>query len=329
MSGPGKIRLFSDPDSQASLTVLLYNFDVDSPQLKPQHTQWLDAHIKSFLASGYYPQIVGLASRSGADAHNWSLSKARADNVEQYLQRFNPTNTVHWKAVTVAVGEEAARLLGIRDGIEDEHWRGVWLNIHPMTARSGPPSGPKTVPRNFDLLFIYDVKANEGMGIDRLYNGPNVYSIPARDISFLEKWLDLLVKDGMTFSKALWFTHGAPGQIKIGNDIIFDTAWRGLQGKGYDRLFPADAKIGFNGCNVAKEDVGWNFLEQAGRVFFSNGGTVFGYTSYGIALPYNQFLWPESGKVYHLYGNARRVEFVFNHPYGRWELPSGFSALVP
>ena len=151
MSGPGKILVLTDPQSQVSLTALLYNFDVDSPQLKPQHTQCLDAHVKSFLSNGYYPQIVGFASRTGTDAHNWSLSKARADNVERYLQRFNPNNTAHWVALSVAVGEEAARLLGVKDGIEDEHWRGVWLNIRPKTWKVRPSPGLKAIPRHFGL----------------------------------------------------------------------------------------------------------------------------------------------------------------------------------
>ena len=146
------------------------------------------------------------------------------------------------------------------------------------------------------------------MGIAGLYNNPNTYAIPARSVPFLEEWLDLLVKDGMTFSKALWYAHGAGGRIKIGGDILFDTTWHAYEGKGYHKLFPSDdSRMGFNGCNVADGDDGWNFLEQVGKIFFRRGGTVFGYTSVGIALPYNQFFWPQSGGVYHLWGNVRRV----------------------
>jgi hypothetical protein len=44
--------------------------------------------------------------------------------------------------------------------------------------------------------------------------------------------------------------------------------------QGYEKLFDMYAKIYFNGCDIADNGGGWDFLDAAGRVFLKTGGGV-------------------------------------------------------
>lgn len=66
-------------------------------------------------------------------------------------------------------------------------------------------------------------------------------------------------------------------------------------------LVTTNARIYFNGCNVAETNSGWEFLETAAGVFMtSGGGQVFGQTSVGFGNPFN-------GHVVHLWGSTRTL----------------------
>jgi outer membrane protein OmpA-like peptidoglycan-associated protein len=59
----------------------LSGFDIDSAGLKVKHRAWLDNHVVPVLQGGGSIAITGMASRSGAAAHNLALSKRRASAV--------------------------------------------------------------------------------------------------------------------------------------------------------------------------------------------------------------------------------------------------------
>ncbi len=113
--------------------------------------------------------------------------------------------------------------------------------------------------------------------------------------------LDGLLAAGTTFDRVLFETHGSPGRIYFGT-IYFDAGWmRAVIPRNYTRLTTANARVYFNGCNVAEGAAGWGFLEAAAALFLTpGGGEVFGQTSLGFGNPFN-------GHVVHLWGSTRRL----------------------
>lgn len=149
------------------------------------------------------------------------------------------------------------------------------------------------------LLHIYD--SSDG-GIRQTAGARNaVHSLPIAAAGELVPKLDALKSAGKYFSRILFETHGSPGRIYFGNRYI-DAQWvRSLIPRGYTSLTTANARIYFNGCNVAEGDGGWGFLEAAVELFLTpGGGEVFGQTSVGFGNPFN-------GHVVHLWGDTRRL----------------------
>ena len=86
----------------------------------------------------------------------------------------------------------------------------------------------------------------------------------------------------------MFYTHGNSGKIFFGEQQGNRTIDAGvLQTKlnGYDALFPKFTRMHFAGCNVAEDEVGWKFLETAGKVFLKRGGGLtFGWDSVGLGV---------------------------------------------
>lgn len=113
--------------------------------------------------------------------------------------------------------------------------------------------------------------------------------------------LDGLVAAGQTFDRILFETHGSPGAIDFGG-YRYNAAWlRSARSRGWTNIARCGARVYFNGCNVAADSAGWDFLAAAAEVFLTpGGGEVFGQTSVGFGNPIN-------GHVVHLWGSTRRL----------------------
>ena len=103
------------------------------------------------------------------------------------------------------------------------------------------------------------------------------------------------------FDRVLFETHGSSGKITFGNTYISGSYLAGCTGRGWANIVTLNARVYFNGCNVASDPNGWAFLEAAAAVFLTpGGGEVFGQTSLGFGNPFN-------GHVVHLWGSTRRL----------------------
>jgi hypothetical protein len=149
------------------------------------------------------------------------------------------------------------------------------------------------------LLHIYDssdpniVETAEVRGVKD--------KISVVNASDLTKALDAAVAAGSRYDRILFETHGAPGVIAFGKDGIGADWLRGSISHNYTALTTANARVYFNGCNVAEGAAGWRFLEAAAALFLTpGGGEVFGQTSLGLPNPFN-------GHVVHLWGTTRRL----------------------
>ena len=151
---------------------------------------------------------------------------------------------------------------------------------------------PTFPPRN-PLLHIYD--ANDfsidlTASIRRFWSAPKeIYRVPVYGYLELLEALDKLVRDRRQFARALFETHGSSGAIYFGGDSIDAKRMRHLTSRGYDRIFSfLWCRIYFNGCNVADDPDGWDFLDAAGNVFLKRGGGhVFAQTKKGYGIPLN------------------------------------------
>jgi hypothetical protein len=120
--------------------------------------------------------------------------------------------------------------------------------------------------------------------------------------------LDLL-KGRMVFTHVLFQTHGGPGRITIGSDHLYWVDFKvTMRDKGYDQLFPFYTLIYFDGCEVAGNDEGADFLIAVGGAWLRRaGGQVFGWTSPGYGF------WGKlpliGGHTQHYTGNVVRVFF--------------------
>jgi len=297
-------KTFSATDSY--LSVLMYNFDIGSAVLKPEHLHYIETTVYPYLSKKLPATIVGLASRTGPDAFNMTLSKARADNVVQAIQAHDPS----FPSPAIQFGEELARLLGVPDNAEDDWWRSVLIIL------GEPPKPKKPTGRFYDRLWIYDETESILRYMVAANDRPDTYLMPITKkhktaLITLREWLDILVKDGVTFGAAVFNSHGRPGTIGLDGSKITAFEWKTFfAGRGYETLFPsANSKVYFVGCDVADGNDGWEFLEQAGRVFLGGaGGECYGWTSLGFAMP--SYLWGVGGHAVHLWGNIRYVEIA-------------------
>ena len=90
---------------------------------------------------------------------------------------------------------------------------------------------------------------------------------------------------GATFNRVLFQTHGGPGKIWFGSEVL-DKETLKTQFASYVGLFPTATRIYFDGCNVAKGGDGTDFLIAAGYVFLQiGGGETFGWVNVGHGLP--------------------------------------------
>jgi hypothetical protein len=125
--------------------------------------------------------------------------------------------------------------------------------------------------------------------------------ISCADVATLLAALDALVSAGTTFDRVLFETHGGPGVIGFGDDAVVAATLRSWIPRQYTKLVTGNARVYFNGCNVAEGPVGWQFLEAAAALFLTpGGGEVFGHPSLGLANPFN-------GHVLHLWGPTRSI----------------------
>ena len=130
-------------------------------------------------------------------------------------------------------------------------------------------------------------------------------------ISLRDRMVSLL-SQGKRFNSIVFTTHGAPGLIKLDDDIVdARTIQNVFANHGLERLLLPGSRVYFAGCNVADKEAGWNFLETAARVFFKgSGGTAFGWTSYGFSAERTLGLIKN---IVHVWGRTR---FVMMSPDG-------------
>lgn len=149
------------------------------------------------------------------------------------------------------------------------------------------------------LLHIFD---SSDSGIVQTVGARGVVDqLPISTGDDLAPALDRLVSAGSRFDRVLFETHGSPGHIYFGNQFISAAWWRSVRDRNYTNLTTANARVYFNGCNVAEEASGWEFLEAVVPVLLTpGGGEVFGQTSVGFGNPFN-------GHVVHLWGSTRRL----------------------
>lgn len=143
MSKPGgKVLPFPSPNP---IDELLYNFAIDSFELRSEHERFLD-HVVAFVdlpGSGPFTvSIDGFASRTGTAKHNQKLSEDREQAVENYIR-------AHTKAFDGGRANKINRNFhGFTDSPpgEKETFRSVRIVVHPPAAPPIPVPVPPAPP---------------------------------------------------------------------------------------------------------------------------------------------------------------------------------------
>jgi hypothetical protein len=146
------------------------------------------------------------------------------------------------------------------------------------------------------LLHIYDAESYSIRATAWSRRNENilatvmVYPVPIEGgRGGLRPALDKVLKEGATFQRCLVETHGNVGRIAFDDEKVdaIDVAQL-LGNRGYENIFPNPMvnKIYFNGCYIADNGGGWEFLDAVGRVFLrKSGGVVMAQTGAGRVLP--------------------------------------------
>jgi hypothetical protein len=152
MSSPGKIDVYGQ--GQAVITAKLYNFEIGKFDIKTEHFMWLISVVAPKLRNGGSISIVGLASRTGADAFNMKLSENRLQAVINLLRQQVPNG--FQVGIELALGERAAWLAGVKDGVEQEGWRAVVVSVWDKPTPPPPPPPPpvQKIDRTWDTRWL-------------------------------------------------------------------------------------------------------------------------------------------------------------------------------
>jgi OmpA family len=150
--GPGQISMTRN--GALAMSALLYNFEVGSWQLKDAHRTWIRSTLLGWTRiPDMRLVIVGLASRTGKDSSNLALSRRRAQAVSRELAlaaHKMPEETLLY------VGEKAAALVGMGDGVESDRWRAVWISLSDDRGPSAPAPVVFEQRRSRAVAFIKD-----------------------------------------------------------------------------------------------------------------------------------------------------------------------------
>jgi len=134
--------------------------------------------------------------------------------------------------------------------------------------------------------------------------GATPYS--ARNVAELLDLFTQFTTRTVTIDRMVIETHGSPGALYFGSDMLDEARLASFRGRGFEDLFVENTRIFLNGCNIAATGKdcsgtrctivnGKAFLEAFARTFLSRaGGRVGASTSLGHVVP------PVSAKVYHL-----------------------------
>lgn len=134
-TGPGKGATNPNP---AYFDFLLYNFDVEGTNLKPEHPKYLDDYIVPKILAGWTFVIQGTASRTGSNRFDYLLSQLRANAVTHYLEEKLQRSLT--RASVEAIGKDSP----IGKLQEDDLDRGVRLYGWNQPV---PPPPPKPRPQ--------------------------------------------------------------------------------------------------------------------------------------------------------------------------------------
>jgi hypothetical protein len=308
-------------DTSSSVKARLWGFSVNDAELKPAHKQFLDgliAHLQKGggAKGGWQIGLLGEASRSGSMSQNAALGVSRAGKVRQYLEgRLRGGTPVTFAAASA--GEVLAWARGAKAGSEDAYDRAVDViaTVQSGAPSPGPAPKPAAAPPPPVGVFVHlwsdppNKKPFLGANAIAHADGDPVYRVDSA--ANLENVFKELLKKNTFVAKLDFHTHGFPGGIALGSELLWaldDTTTKGgrhvvslahFRDKGYDQVFLAGAHVFFHGCNVADTAEGELFLAVFGSIFLRvRGGRVGGSTSTG----YNYGIW--KSKLIHWSGNT-------------------------
>jgi hypothetical protein len=143
LTGRGEFQKLPDGST------LLFNFDIDSSVLKPEHRAFLEQNIVSAANAspgGLRVVVGGSADRLGDAGHNVALSNRRIEAVTSFLKQRKPGYPWDFVGFGEGVGEATAERAGDKDDTRDDLFRSVIIEV---LARGRPIPPKPSIPKRF------------------------------------------------------------------------------------------------------------------------------------------------------------------------------------
>ena len=188
-TGFGKFAMLP-PGKTNELRVMLYNYDVNVSQMKPQHQRFLDgSSLVPFMNEKSFEvrvQVVGSASRTGSEGDDQSLSEARAAIVQSYL-RHRAIPSVFFQN-SVGLGKQ--QLFKDSQSDEDERDRSVIVMMVFRPPSPLPPIAKTTYSApEWAKLFDQAYKNSKFLYVnDAFFNVLSDYSPNLEPFDFPNSW---------------------------------------------------------------------------------------------------------------------------------------------
>lgn len=166
-------------------------------------------------------------------------------------------------------------------------------------------------------FYLYDSNDRQFAGIcDSIKeSNPTAEVLPVKSWEEFRNTLKWCVGKNQSFDSFYFYTHGAPGRIRVGNDFV--TKGDLFFFRTVAAIVKPGARVLFIGCNLGFHeglvDTGLEFMEEFGRCFLAGSGGIVGASETLVLKPavWHTDMWVPWGEKVRLIRvdkNGRTIE---------------------
>lgn len=246
-SGPGRFKSLSSVEGGPPTGYLLYNFDPNKADLKPEHQNDLRETLGQILANGRAQvKLVGRAARSESPGSDIGLSSERADGVGRFLQSlriapgqiqvqalgerfgFPAANAEEERAVLILVAVAQDFVVGIRKQtrVPGVKWAAVEQTIRdgigPLVTEAGRKLKFSTGSPRDDVLLTF----TDAPQVMRPCEGMLILGIEGGGVVFVDAHTQMRVCGGASPLETLFGAQDDAMAHAIGNTAMHEMGHR-------------------------------------------------------------------------------------------------------
>lgn len=246
-SGPGRFKSLSSVEGESPTGYLLYNFDPNKADLKPEHQNDLRETLGQILGSGRCQvKLVGRAARSESPGADIGLASDRAEAVQRFLQSlriapgqiqvqalgerfgFPAANADEDRAVLILVAVAQEFVVGLRKQtkVPGVKWGAVEQTIRdgigPLVAEAGRKLQFSTGSQKDDVVITF----TDAPQVMRPCEGVLILGIEGGGVVFVDAHTQMRVCGGPNPLEALFGAQDPAMAHAIGNTAMHEMGHR-------------------------------------------------------------------------------------------------------